>query len=123
MSLLAYLALKTLTPKARQFENATKDPSASQRKILFDYLGRNRNTEYGKIYNFSGIRSVEEYQKAVPMSDCDSLRPYIERRTTGEDNILTADRPIFFGLTSGTTARQKFIPVKGLPAAVLFYNH
>ena len=108
---LLNMALKVFTPKAKKFENDTNDPMASQRKVLFEYLGRNKDTEYGKLYDFSGIRSIEEYQKRVPMSDCDVLRPYLERMTKGENSLLTVDKPIFFGLTSGTTARQKFIPV------------
>ena len=108
---LANIAIRMLAQKAKAFENATKDPMAAQKKILFEYLKRNKNTEYGKLYNFSKIKSIEEYRSLVPMSDCDSLRPYIERMTKGGTNILTVDKVILFGLTSGTTARQKFIPV------------
>jgi len=108
---LAYIAIKMLARKAKAFESSTKDPMAAQKRTLFEYLKRNKDTEYGKAYNFSGIKSIEEYQKLVPMSDCDSLRPYVDRMTNGEPNILTADKPVFFGLTSGTTARRKFIPV------------
>ena len=51
---LMYYALKILAPKVKAFENATKDPAKAQKKILFEFLKRNKNTEYGRKYNFSG---------------------------------------------------------------------
>ncbi len=108
---LAYLGIKLIASKVKIFEGATGDPMSAQKKVLFDYLKRNKDTEYGRAHNFSKVSSVEEYKRLVPMSDCDSLRPYIDRMAKGEPNILTMDKPIFFGLTSGTTARQKLIPV------------
>lgn len=108
---IARLLLMTKRLNANAFERATKDPLVSQKRVLFDYLERNKDTEYGKRYNFGLIKSIEEYQKTVPVSDCDSIRTYVERMTKGEHGILTSDDPVFFGLTSGTTARQKFIPV------------
>ncbi len=108
---IAYFAIQTLMPKAKAFERATKDPLRYQEKILLEYLSRNKHTEYGLKYDFSKIRSASEYQKNVPMSDCETIRPYIERMTKGEADILTSDKPIFFGLTSGTTSHPKFIPV------------
>jgi len=108
--LLRSLFLAILSPKARAFENATKDPMSAQKKVLFEYLARNSDTEYGTAYRFSGVRSIEDYRKAVPLNDCQSLRPYIKRMTAGEKNILTRDPVIFFGATSGTTAQPKYIP-------------
>jgi hypothetical protein len=108
---MARIALKTLFFKARAFEKATRDPIKAQKRVLFEYLARNNATEYGLKYRFSKITSIKDYQNIVPMSDCEVLRPYIERMTRGEDNILTSDRPVFFGLTSGTTGHPKFIPV------------
>ena len=105
------LATKLLEPKARAFEEATKNPLAAQEKILLEYLHRNQNTEYGMKYNFAKIKSIEDYRRYVPIIDCESARPYIERMTRGEQNILTRDKPVFFGVTSGTTDKPKYIPV------------
>jgi len=107
----AHLALKFLAPMAAKFEEATKDPIASQKKILLDYIARNKNTEYGKRYNFSGIRSIDDYRELVPICDYVSISSCAERMAAGEKNILTAEAPIFFGRTSGTTGKPKLIPV------------
>jgi hypothetical protein len=106
----AHIALSFLAPMARAFENATKDPMAAQRKVLFGYLRRNRNTEYGRKYGFSGIRSIDDYRKRVPLSDCETIRPYLDRIANGEDDILVSDKVVFFGTTSGTTDKPKLIP-------------
>lgn len=110
MSIVRY-ALKILIPKVSAFEQATKDPMKSQKKALDEYLARNKNTEYGRRYNFAGIRSIRDYQKTVPLNDYETLKPFIEKMKKGEPNVLTVDKPILFGITSGTTGRQKFIPV------------
>ncbi|MDD5440278.1 MAG: GH3 auxin-responsive promoter family protein, partial [Candidatus Omnitrophica bacterium] len=82
--MLAYLAVKALSFKARAFERATADPIVFQKKILFEYLGRNKKTEFGLHYGFEKIRSVVEYQSSVPMSDCETMRPYIARMAEGQ---------------------------------------
>ena len=108
---LVKLATRFLGLKALAFEKATDDPIPAQEKILFEYLKRNKDTEYGKKYNFEAIKTVEDYQRSVPMSDCETMRPYFDRMTKGEECILTADEPIFFGATSGTTCKPKYVPV------------
>lgn len=112
-SLLAYFALKTFIFKAMGFERACADPVRAQEKVLFEYLVRNKNTEFGRKHKFSEIRSIPDFQRLVPPGDCETTRPYLERMTRGEKNVLTADEPIFFGTTSGTTGHPKFIPVTG----------
>jgi len=110
MNIVFYI-LKVLIAKAKVFEESTRDPMKVQEKCLFEYLSRNRNTLYGKEHDFTAIRSIREYQERVPISTYETLKPYIERMKAGEKNVLTLDSPILFGITSGTTDRQKFIPV------------
>lgn len=111
MAKIAKFAIKLLAFKARSFERSTFDPAACQKALLTEYLSRNKDTDYGRKYRFSGIKTVADYQRTVPVSDCETVRPYIERMIKGERRVLTADDPIFFGLTSGTTSHPKFIPV------------
>lgn len=99
-----------LSIRAKAFENATRDPISTQRKVLFEYIRRNSNTEYGRSYNFAAVKSIADYRKHVPLSNCTSMHLYLDRMARGEDNILTVDKPIFFGATSGTTNMPKLIP-------------
>ena len=108
---IAYIALKALAPKAKAFERSTLDPMKAQKRLLLEYLSRNRSTEYGKKYHFSEVRSIADYQMLVPMSDSELIFPYVEKIANGAQNVLTKDKVVFFGLTSGTTGKPKFIPV------------
>lgn len=108
---IAALALKTFAMKALSFERATRNPMRSQEAVLLEYLSRNKDTEYGRRYNFSAVKSIRDYQTFVPMSDSETMRPYIDRMLNGESGVLTKDKPVFFGLTSGTTGHPKYIPV------------
>ena len=108
---IVQLLLKCLAPAARKFELQTEDPIRSQKKILFEYLLRNKNTEFGKKHKFSAIRSIEDFEARVPISNYENLRLSVERMARGEKNVLTADNPVFFGRTSGTTGKPKLIPV------------
>lgn len=105
------LSLKVLEPKRRIFEAATKEPLKAQEHVLFEYLRRSAKTEYGRTYDFASIKSIDEYRKRVPLVDYEDIREHVDRMAAGEENILTRDKPIFFGATSGTTDKPKLIPV------------
>jgi GH3 auxin-responsive promoter. len=83
----------------------------AQKALLLSYLSKNKDTEYGKKYHFSGVRSIADYQMLVPVSDSESIFPYVEKIVNGAGNVLTKDKVVFFGLTSGTTGKPKLIPV------------
>ena len=40
-------------------------------KLLESIIDDNKNTEYGKKYNFSEIKTIEDYKKNVPLSKYD----------------------------------------------------
>jgi len=108
---LIYYTLKMLVAKVGVFEKATKDPIKTQEKILLEFIKRSRSTLYGREYSFEKINSIKDYQKMVPISSYETLKPYIQRLINGNKNILTKDVPVLFGTTSGTTGAPKFIPV------------
>lgn len=107
----ANIIISSLAPSAKIFENATKNPRKAQERVLLKYLARNRNTEYGLKYDFSAIGSADNFRERVPLSDYQSIKPYIDRMKCGEAGILTSDKVTFFGITSGSTGDPKFIPV------------
>jgi hypothetical protein len=106
-----HIAMKCLAPMAWHFERLTRDPMAAQKRVLFRYLSRNRETEYGRRHDFPKIRSIEDYQTYVPITTYEEIRHLVDRMAKGEQGILTSDRPVFFGRTSGTTGKPKLIPV------------
>ncbi len=108
---IAPFVIKAYGLKAQSFERATHNPGESQSRLLMELVARNKNTAYGKKYGFASMRSVEDYRARVPLNNYETLRPYVERHTRGELNVLIIDKPILFGVTSGTTGKPKHIPV------------
>ena len=96
---------------AGPFEKATRDPKAVQQTLLQRLMANNSDTEYGREHAFAEIDSLADYQARVPVIDYEDIRERIERVTRGEKGVLTAEDPVLFAQTSGTTGTPKYIPV------------
>jgi hypothetical protein len=96
---------------AKPFLRAVEDPREAQSRLLETIVGRNRDTEYGRKHGFREVTDLASYQKKVPVSHYEDIRESIDRMTRGEENVLTAETPVMFSQTSGTTGDPKFIPV------------
>jgi hypothetical protein len=87
-------------------------PHEVQQETFRNLLGRARDTEWGKRYGFSEIKSWETFKERVPVTSYEEIFPEIERMMRGEQNILWPSTVTWFAKSSGTTnARSKFIPV------------
>lgn len=112
MTLLATYTVKLAgRPAARRFEHATRDVHHAQEAKLQEILRRNADTEYGREHGFTSLRSLAQYRCAVPVVDYEGMRARIDRMARGERNVLTAEDPLMFARTSGTTGEPKLIPV------------
>jgi GH3 auxin-responsive promoter len=96
---------------AARFDAVTQSVAASQLRKLEHILERNVGTEYGKEHGFSSIHSLSDYARAVPVIKYESIAERVDRMAAGETNVLTAEAPIMFARTSGTTGKPKLIPV------------
>jgi hypothetical protein len=95
---------------ARAFEQAARDPEQAQRAVLSRILARNRDTAYA-VENFPQARTVEEYSRTAPLLTPAALQPWVKREMAGERNLLTADAPIYYVRTTGSTGEPKHIPI------------
>jgi len=69
-------------------------------------------TAFGKEHDFSSIKDIQDYQKAVPVRNYDGFEPYIERLRCGEDYVLWNKKVKWFAKSSGTSSsKSKFIPI------------
>ena len=82
-----------------------------QLEELEHILGCNAASAYGRRYGFSDIRSVEDYQRRVPLSCHEDYEPYVERLLAGERAQLTCAEPVYYAITSGSTGVPKYVPV------------
>lgn len=63
----------------------------TQEEFLKKLLNDNKDTEYGKKYNFAAIDSIESYRKNVLLSNYDTYAPYIERMSQkGERDLIAS---------------------------------
>ena len=89
-----------------------ENPMKYNEDLLMKILDDNKDTEYGKKYDFANIRSIEDYQKKVPITDYDSYAEYIYRMTEkGEKNLLSNYDIIHYAKSSGTMGNPKRIPI------------
>ena len=103
---------KALFSKSRRrFDNGCSEPLALQRARLMAIVQANRLTAFGQKYNFSDIKTIEDYQQRVPISDYSGFEPYIARMLDGEGRVLVTEHVDYFGQSSGTTGPAKYIPV------------
>ncbi len=99
-------------PVMAALEEMTKDPMRHNSEFLMRLLDENKDTEYGRKYGFADIKSVEDFQRKVPVSTFDDYAGYIYRMTEGgESNLITAYNVPHYAKTSGTMGNPKRIPV------------
>ncbi|GAB3952087.1 GH3 auxin-responsive promoter family protein [Spirosoma harenae] len=87
-------------------------PGVAQEQIFRQLIRSGRRTIFGKKYDYKSIRTIQDFQRQVPVSSYEDLFPYIERVLKGEQKVLWPSPVRWFAKSSGTTnARSKFIPV------------
>jgi hypothetical protein len=70
-----------------------------------------KDTAFGRDHRFNDIRSYDDFKRLIPVRDYEDLRPYIERVTHGEADVLWPGKPAYLAKTSGTTSGIKYIPI------------
>lgn len=88
------------------------DPKKVQTAQLFWLLNKAKSTRFGKEYGFETIKSVEEFQKRVPLRNYDDFWNHYWKDSFPVLNNITWPGTIpFFCWTSGTTTgTRKYIP-------------
>jgi hypothetical protein len=89
---------------------AAQSPAASQARALRAILGWNGASEFGRAHRFAELRDPDAFRARVPISDYETLRPWIDRQIAGERALVDAT-PVMYARTSGTTAAPKRLPV------------
>ncbi|MDO5329377.1 MAG: GH3 auxin-responsive promoter family protein [Coriobacteriia bacterium] len=95
----------------KKFQKMADNPIYYNRELLFRLLQDNKDTKIGQKYDFASIKTVEEYQKRVPISTYADYEDAILRMTeNGETNILTSYPIMLYAKSSGTSGCPKCIP-------------
>lgn len=97
-----------------EINHFTKDPMKAQKSVLNKILRRNKNCELGKKLGLGEIKSIEDYQKKVPLSTYADYEPYVDRMiNNGEDRIMFSGKNIRYCSSSGSVGKPKILP-KGI---------
>lgn len=106
--------LSTLTTVARytksHFVKQTRRTEAVQEQFWRNLLLAHRDTELGRKYKLSEIKTIDQFREQIPILPYSSYEPLTNRIAQGEKNILTAEPVIYLTLTSGSTGKKKLIP-------------
>ncbi len=97
-------------PSWLRFRRGLHDPRSAQEHILRSLLTRNADCEYGREYEFGGIRNYAAFREKVPLVNHDDLAPMMDRIAHGEVNVLTAEPVTNLIPTSGSSGGRKLIP-------------
>ncbi|MHC0439585.1 GH3 auxin-responsive promoter family protein [Flavobacterium sp. 3-210] len=132
------MSIKSIAAKifARKIYNQTQawsnKPVVTQLEVFKSLIQNAKETKFGKDHDFGNIKTIEDFQKKVPIRDYEDLKTYIEKVKIGEADILWKGKPIYFAKTSGTTSGAKYIPltkesmpfhVEAARNAILHYIH
>ena len=99
--------------EGRRIAAAVRDPMRVQRALLTRILRENRDTTFGRRHDFRSIASYRDFAQRVPVSDYEALRPLFDAEVGGGERALTAEPPLYYARTSGTTGRPKDVPLTG----------
>ena len=101
-----------LKKRFHQIELFLKYPNEVQQELLSSLIDISKDTEVGKKYDFSSIKSYKTFADRVPISSYEDIQDDIERARKGESNIFWPKPIKWFAKSSGTTnSKSKFIPV------------
>ncbi|MDL2247036.1 GH3 auxin-responsive promoter family protein [Methanobrevibacter sp. OttesenSCG-928-K11] len=86
-------------------------PINKQNEILFKIINNNKDSDYGKRYDFKNIKTIEAFKNRCPITNYDDYGPQINLTTQlGEFNIFTSNPLVCYTSTSGTMGVPKKIP-------------
>ena len=110
---VAYVAGQRAARELRAFLAAHERTADVQENLLAELLRTHGETDFGRDHDFAGIKSYEDFTRAVPVGSYETLRPYIDRVFHGRQTALlpAGEAVLMFSQTSGTTGEPKQIPV------------
>ena len=112
MKLLSPAISRLALLRIAHIERWVANPVATQREVLQDLVTHGQYTAFGRKYGFNELFNIRKFKEAVPISEYEDLKPFIDRLLEGEDQLLWNTPVRWFAKSSGTTSdKSKFIPI------------
>ena len=101
-----------LERRYKQIEYFMENPIEIQERVFRSILSEGLDTLYGRQHGIDMVKNQEDFNKYIPISDYEDLKPSIERMMMGEKSVLWPGQVKWYSKSSGTTSdKSKFIPV------------
>lgn len=101
----------TRLSQGRRIAAAARNPMRTQLALLAQIIRRNCDTTFGRKHGFELIDSYAGFAERVPVYEYEALRPYVDAEIERGEQALTAESPMHYLRTSGTTGKPKDIPL------------
>lgn len=111
MGLRSTLAKPLAALVAARNRKWSSEPFRYQQRMMNYLVSEGKNTLFGRDHDFGAIRTYDDFRKQVPVRDYEDLKPYIEKVTHGDSDVLWKGKPKYLAKTSGTTSGTKYIPI------------
>ena len=110
---IAFWVAQGAKRRLKEFEQRLRHCRKVQHQLLQKILHANPDSDFGKQHHVSSMGTYADFIQAIPLSNYDYVRPYIDRCRLGETGALfgPGQEIIQYALTSGTTAPAKYIPI------------
>lgn len=108
------LSLRLRGVSARQgarLAHLARNPTRVQRRLLLGIAAANAQTSFGRQHGFGAIGTYEEFAARVPVATFEQLRPFVAAEIEQGEPALTAEPPLCYVRTSGTTDKPKDLPL------------
>ena len=105
--------LVTTVARWRQmaFTGKLNQVATIQANFLRALMQFHQDTELGRELNLAEIKTVDQFRQQIPRSSYSQYEPYFERAASGEMNVVTPEPMIYMNLSSGSTGKQKLVPI------------
>ncbi len=112
MSIMSKLVSTIAAKKFKKIEAAIGNPVELMEEKLRSIMKAQENTVFGRKFDFSSIRTPEDYAEKVPLMTYKSLQPYLEKaHENPAGGILTSDPIVWYVQSSGTSGTPKQLPL------------
>jgi hypothetical protein len=96
--------------EAEAFHLATGGVRTTQERLLRTTLSDNAQSRVGREHAFASLHSIDDFRSRCPVSNYDTVAPWIEQIERGDEHVLTMEPVLMFEPTGGSSGGSKLIP-------------